>query len=103
MKETAKIAIEGKVITLNRSDDILESGVIYIDSGVISDIRSINEDPPSGFETVEIVKTRGSIFPGLIELHNHLAYNVLQMWNEVAQTSWARVPLVIEGGFEAGW
>ena len=22
---------------------------------------------------------------------------------EVAQTSWARVPLVIEGGFEAGW
>ena len=22
---------------------------------------------------------------------------------EVAQTSWARVPLVIEGGFEVGW
>jgi len=28
-----------------------------------------------------------------------LAYPAL----EVAQTSWARVPLVIEGGFEVGW
>ena len=35
---------------------------------------------PTGFETVPIHPTRGTLFPGLIELHNHMSYNALRLW-----------------------
>lgn len=42
---------------------------------------SANEDlPPSHANAVE-VDTMGTIYPGLMDLHNHLAYNVLTMWD----------------------
>jgi len=37
--------------------------------------------PPPGFENISIIKTRGTIYPGLIELHNHLSYNILKLWD----------------------
>ena len=31
-------------------------------------------------EDVPVVRTGGTIYPGLIELHNHLSYNTLPLW-----------------------
>ncbi len=36
-----------------------------------------------GFAGVTIVESGGTIFPGLIELHNHLSYNALPLWSPV--------------------
>ena len=30
-----------------------------------------------------MIETGGTIFPGLIELHNHLSYNALPLWSPV--------------------
>ena len=38
---------------------------------------------PSDFDNVAAVDTGGTLFPGLIELHNHLSYNVLPLWSPV--------------------
>ena len=38
---------------------------------------------PAGFDGVAPVETGGTIFPGLIELHNHLSYNALPLWSPV--------------------
>ena len=37
--------------------------------------------PPPGFDDATALSTAGTIFPGLIELHNHLSYNALTMWS----------------------
>ena len=36
--------------------------------------------PPAGFAGATTVDTAGIIFPGLIELHNHLSYDALELW-----------------------
>src|SRR5207342_108351 len=36
-----------------------------------------------GFADVSVVKVGGTIYPGLIELHNHLSYNALPLWSPV--------------------
>lgn len=41
-------------------------------------IRSVETTRPEG----EVVDTDALIFPGLIDLHNHLKYNVLPLWDE---------------------
>ena len=43
----------------------------------------INSNPPAGvnFADVPIVNTEGTIYPGLIDLHNHVHYNHIPLWD----------------------
>jgi len=58
-------------------------GVVYIDQGRIVTVQERAQPVPMGFEAVEVVETGGTLFPGLIELHNHLSYNALPLWAPV--------------------
>ncbi|MBI3800228.1 MAG: amidohydrolase family protein [Deltaproteobacteria bacterium] len=58
-----------------------EAGVVYIAKGSIVALRARTQPPPAGFATVPVIDTGGTLFPGLIELHNHLSYNALRFWN----------------------
>src|SRR5262249_59844969 len=58
-----------------------EDAVVYIAKGSIVAVRARTQPPPPGFETVSVIDTGGTLFPGLIELHNHLSYNTLRLWN----------------------
>ena len=60
---------------------VLAAGTVWIDKGAIVDVRPTADGPPDGFDGVRPVATGGTIFPGLIELHNHLAYNALRLWD----------------------
>lgn len=75
-----KLALAGRVVTMDMAYTVLNRGVVYIDAGRIVAVQAINAAPPAGFENIPVVNTRGTIFPGLIELHNHLSYNVLGLW-----------------------
>lgn len=57
--------------------------VVYIDQGAIVAVLDRAQAAPAGFEGVVRVNTGGTIFPGLIELHNHLSYNALPLWSPV--------------------
>jgi cytosine/adenosine deaminase-related metal-dependent hydrolase len=57
--------------------------IVYIDHGIIVAVQDRMQPAPAGFEDVVPVETRGTIFPGLIELHNHLSYNALPLWSPV--------------------
>lgn len=74
-------ALKGRIVTMNDDFDVLEAGVVYVHNGVIVDVRDQNHPPPEQFETIKVIDTGGTIFPGLIELHNHLSYNVLPLWS----------------------
>jgi len=62
---------------------VLRDAVLYIAKGRIAAAQPRAQAPPPGFEDTPVTPTQGTLFPGLIELHNHLAYNALPLWSPV--------------------
>jgi cytosine/adenosine deaminase-related metal-dependent hydrolase len=59
---------------------------VYVQNRRIVDIREANAAAPAGFPPdAPRVDTGGVIYPGLIDLHNHLPYNILPLWNPPAR------------------
>jgi cytosine/adenosine deaminase-related metal-dependent hydrolase len=89
-------ALEGKVVTMDDAFRVLEQGVIYIEAGQIVAVQPSGAPPLPSFADAPLIRTGGTIFPGLIELHNHLSYNALPMWEVPRQYSnrsqWGRHP-----------
>jgi 5-methylthioadenosine/S-adenosylhomocysteine deaminase len=75
-----KFALEGRIVTMDENDTVLDRGVVYVDAGIIAEVKPEGASPPPGFENIELIRSRGTIYPGMIELHNHLPYNVLPLW-----------------------
>lgn len=78
-----KLALAGRVITMDDAFTVKTDAVIYIDHGAIVAVQDRAQPAPTGFEHVSLVDTEGTLFPGLIELHNHLSYNALPLWSPV--------------------
>src|SRR2546421_10204389 len=73
-------ALAGRVVMMDKARTVVDNGVVYARDASLVDVRPIAASPPTGFESVPVVHTRGTIFPGMIELHNHLPYDVLSLW-----------------------
>ena len=67
-------ALRGTLVT---PDDVIENGVLFVKDGVI-EAAGANLDVPDG---VEVTDTNGFIYPGLIDLHNHLTWNAHPHWS----------------------
>jgi len=78
-----KQALAGRVVTMDNAYTVLDDGIVYIDKGLIVSVQDRKQPTPGGFVGVDVVKTSGTLFPGLIELHNHLSYNALPLWAPV--------------------
>ena len=75
-----KLALTGQVVTMDDTFSTMRRGTVYIDRGGIVAVQDAARPAPAGFENTPPVDVGGTIFPGLIELHNHLAYNALGLW-----------------------
>ena len=73
-------ALRGRVVTLDARATVLDDGVVYTRDGSIDGVLPASTGPPAGFETVAETRTHGTLFPGLIELHNHMPYDILSLW-----------------------
>ena len=73
-------ALRGRVVTLDAGARVLDDGVVYARYGAIADVLPVSAGPPAGFEGVAVTRTHGTLFPGLIELHNHMPYDILSLW-----------------------
>jgi cytosine/adenosine deaminase-related metal-dependent hydrolase len=78
-----KLALGGRIATMDADFNVLPDAVIYIDKGRIVALRPRNQAAPPGFGATPVTQTGGTLFPGFIELHNHLAYNALPLWSPV--------------------
>ena len=58
---------------------MLDDGAVLVDGGTIVDVVPANALPAG--DHGPSVRTGGTIFPGLIELHNHLSYNAMPLWH----------------------
>jgi 5-methylthioadenosine/S-adenosylhomocysteine deaminase len=68
------------VVCMDAARTVHERGTIYVEQGRISAVQDAHADPPAEFADVAPIATGGTIYPGLIELHNHLSYNALALW-----------------------
>src|SRR4029079_16617216 len=75
-----KYILKGRVATMDAAFTVLRAGALYIDGPTIAAVQDAAAPPAPGFADAITVSTAGTIFPGLIELHNHLSYNALTMW-----------------------
>ena len=89
-------ALSGRIVTMNGNRDVVDPGTIYIRAGRIVDVRPSDKPAPDGFADVVPVATGGTVFPGLIELHNHLPYDVLGLWavpkKYTNRDQWSSIP-----------
>ncbi|GGX95447.1 amidohydrolase family protein [Massilia dura] len=76
-----KKILAGDVVTMDGARTIVRQGRICIDGAAIVAVLKPADPLPAGFGNVEAIDTKGTIFPGLIDLHNHLTYNMLPLWN----------------------
>jgi cytosine/adenosine deaminase-related metal-dependent hydrolase len=76
-----KQALAGFIVTMDDAFTLLPDGIVYIDQGCFVAVQDRAQPAPAGFSGVHVVETGGILFPGLIELHNHLSYNALPLWS----------------------
>lgn len=77
----ARYALEGRVVTMDASSRVFDRGIVYVEGDSIAAVLPTGTPPPQGFEDVSPVATGGTIYPGLIDLHNHLSYDALKLWD----------------------
>jgi 5-methylthioadenosine/S-adenosylhomocysteine deaminase len=91
-----KLVLAGRIVTMNAAFAVIPNGRLYIDQGSIVAVADAAAPPPAGFQGVRAIDTKGTIYPGLIELHNHLAYNALRLWQVpkkyTNRDQWAGIP-----------
>ncbi|MEC7588980.1 MAG: amidohydrolase family protein, partial [Candidatus Thermoplasmatota archaeon] len=63
--------------------NVINDGNVMVRDGKITGVWASNTNPPAGvdFTDVPIVETDGTIYPGLIDLHNHVHYNHIPLWD----------------------
>jgi cytosine/adenosine deaminase-related metal-dependent hydrolase len=79
---TDPLVLTGRLVTFDSANPVIEAGALYIGSDEkIAAVQPASAPPPAGFEEVKPVKTGGTIYPGLIDLHGHMVYNCLSLWS----------------------
>lgn len=53
---------------------------MYIEPPKIAAVVERGQPVPPRLADASVLDTQGTLFPGLIELHNHLSYNALRLW-----------------------
>lgn len=76
-----KRVLIGRIVTMDDTGTVYKRGALCIDGDRISAITSDPVEIPESFAGVKPIDTQGTLYPGLIELHNHLSYNFLPLWS----------------------
>jgi 5-methylthioadenosine/S-adenosylhomocysteine deaminase len=69
-----------RVVTFDDDRRVVPDGSVYINDGVIEAVQPRRAAAPAGYTRARRVATGGVVYPGLVDLHNHLAYNFLPLW-----------------------
>ena len=70
----AGVVLIGRVVTMNDASEVLADGRIWIRNGKIEVVVRGRAALPAAAKDAVVINTRGSIYPGMIDLHNHPEY-----------------------------
>jgi 5-methylthioadenosine/S-adenosylhomocysteine deaminase len=74
------LVLQGKVVTFDPATPVLEDAAVYVADGTIEAVAPRTSPAPAGFDDAPRIRTGGAIYPGLIDLHSHLLYNLRTLW-----------------------
>jgi hypothetical protein len=80
MPKKPTFVLHGRIVTMEAEDGIIEDGYLAVKEGTIAAITDDINKLPAEFANKKTIDTEGTIYPGLIDLHNHFVYNVLPLW-----------------------
>jgi cytosine/adenosine deaminase-related metal-dependent hydrolase len=85
---TDPLVLTGRVVTFDEDQPIIDDGAVYIGADeLIAAVQERGAAAPGGFDGARRVRTGGVIYPGLIDLHGHIAYNALPLWSPPGRTA----------------
>lgn len=72
--------LEGRIVTMD--GQVIDDGRLYIEGERIVAVRAKDQTgaQPAGFSGIAPTATQGTIYPGLIDLHGHLPYDIVAPW-----------------------
>lgn len=70
--------LEGRIVTLSRRGVV--DGRLAVRGGRIAAIVAAGEPLPAALRAAPVVPTGGTVYPGLIDLHNHYVYDIAPLW-----------------------
>ena len=73
--------LKGRIVPMTGEGDVIESGNIMIEGSKIVAIWADGEIPPINTDNISAYDTEATIYPGLIDLHNHMHYNHIPLWD----------------------
>jgi 5-methylthioadenosine/S-adenosylhomocysteine deaminase len=78
------LVLTGTVVPFDTTEP--RSAAIYVDdNGRIETVQGPADSPPAGYAQAPRIDTGSIIYPGLVDLHNHLAYNLRSLWTPPRQ------------------
>lgn len=72
----AGLVLVGKVVTMNDAGDVLPRARVWLAQGKIMAIAPEGEALPDGAKDAPVIDSKGVIYPGIIDLHNHPEYAI---------------------------
>lgn len=75
-----RVVVVGDIVTMNKNRDVLVGGRLCLEGRHIVEVVRADETLPTAFANAPVVETGGTIYPGLFDLHNHLPYNMIPLW-----------------------
>ena len=73
--------LKGRIVPMTGEADVINEGHILVKDGMIEAVWE-NEVPSDiQLTNVPVLETNGTIYPGLLDLHNHLHYNQAPLWD----------------------
>jgi cytosine/adenosine deaminase-related metal-dependent hydrolase len=79
--------IRGRLVTFDAQQHVLDRGALYIDAdGTIAAIKTDKDPAPAGFSSAPVIDVEGVVYPGLVDLENHIAYSTIPLWRPPDRT-----------------
>lgn len=77
---TTRAVLLGDVVTMNNAREVILHGRLCLEGKNIVAVLRPGDPLPTGFCDVQQINVGGTIYPGLFDLHNHLPYNMIPLW-----------------------
>ena len=78
---TGAYVLKGRVVPMTGEADVINEGHVLVKDGMIEAVWGETVPTNVQLTNVPVLETNGTIYPGLIDLHNHLHYNQAPLWD----------------------
>ena len=85
-----KMALQGTIVPMQKSSPRkhFKGRIYFTEDGLVKAVKKTNQAAPAGYANTPVVDVKDSfIYPGLIDLHSHIAYNALPLWHREEEST----------------